>query len=101
MRAEVPLAGRIEGRGGAYIVSGQVDRLCVLKDRIIVVDYKTNRPPPRRVQDVPPLYLRQMAAYRALLARIYPGRTVECLLLWTAIPELMALPEALLEAHNP
>ena len=100
-RAEVPLTGTIDGRAGPYVVSGQVDRLLIAPDRIAVIDYKTNRPPPLRVEDVAPLYLRQMAAYRALLRRIWPGKPVECLLLWTDGARLMALPEALLEAHNP
>ncbi len=99
-RAEVPLTGIVPGRTGPYVVSGQVDRL-VIGARIAVIDYKTNRPPPRRVEDVAPLYLRQMAAYRALLRQIWPGKPVDCLLLWTDGARLMALPEALLEAHNP
>ena len=42
-RAEAPLVGVI---GGA-VISGQVDRLVVGEDRVMVIDYKTNRPPPR------------------------------------------------------
>jgi ATP-dependent helicase/nuclease subunit A len=100
-RAEVPLTGTIQGRNGPYVVSGQVDRLVVGADRIAVIDYKTNRPPPLRVEDVAPLYLRQMAAYRALLRQIWPGKPVDCLLLWTDGARLMALPQALLDAHSP
>ncbi len=100
-RAEVPLTGTIKGKAGLYVVSGQVDRLVIGAERIAVIDYKTNRPPPLRVEDVAPLYLRQMAAYRALLRQIWPGKPVDCLLLWTDGARLMALPEALLELHNP
>ncbi|MGE0660855.1 MAG: PD-(D/E)XK nuclease family protein, partial [Reyranellaceae bacterium] len=100
-RAEVPLTGIVTGRAGPYVVSGQVDRLLVTPERIAVIDYKTNRPPPQRVEDVAPLYLRQMAAYRALLRQIWPDRPVECLLLWTDGARLMALPDALLEPHKP
>jgi len=100
-RAEVPLTGTIKGKAGPYVVSGQVDRLVIGAARIAVIDYKTNRPPPLLVEDVAPLYLRQMAAYRALLRQIWPGKPVDCLLLWTDGARLMALPEALLNAHNP
>ncbi|MGE0153106.1 MAG: double-strand break repair helicase AddA [Reyranellaceae bacterium] len=99
-RAEVPLTGIVEGKAGPYVVSGQVDRL-VVGERIAVIDYKTNRPPPTRVEDVAPLYLRQMAAYRALLRQIWPGKPIDCLLLWTDGARLMALPPALLDAHSP
>ena len=78
------------------VLSGRIDRLLVRDDEILVVDFKTNRPPPHRAEDVPGAYLRQMAAYRVLLADIYPGRSVRCALLWTDGPNLMVLPEQLL-----
>ena len=42
-----------------------------------------------------------LAAYRALLVRIYPGRVVRSYLLWTDQPRLMQLSDALLEGHAP
>ena len=96
-RPEVPITGVV----GPHVVSGQVDRLVALPTRVLVVDYKTNRPAPTEVARVAPLYLRQMAAYRAVLTQIYPGRPVECLLLWTETPRLMALPDALLDRYAP
>jgi ATP-dependent helicase/nuclease subunit A len=94
---EAPLAGIV----GDQAVVGQVDRLLVADDAIVVVDYKTNRPPPATENDVAPLYLRQMAAYRALLRQIYPGRAIRCLLLWTDGPRLMPLTDRLLDRHAP
>ena len=64
------------------------------------MDYKTNQVPPARVDDVPLAYLRQMAAYRAALAAIYPGRAVHAALLYTHAPRLIALPGALLDTHK-
>jgi len=96
-QAEVPVVGLVNGRA----VAGQVDRLAVTGDAVLVVDYKTNRPPPAAVAGVPPLYFRQMAAYRALLAEIYPGKTIVCAILWTDGPRLMRLPDSLLAAHAP
>ncbi|WP_198371471.1 double-strand break repair helicase AddA [Roseomonas rosulenta] len=95
--AEAPLAGRVGGR----LIAGQVDRLLVAPDRVLVLDYKTNRPPPTDVAAVAPLYLRQMAAYRALLRAAFPGRRVECALVWTYGARVMALPDALLDRHTP
>ncbi|MGE4219405.1 MAG: double-strand break repair helicase AddA [Alphaproteobacteria bacterium] len=101
-RAEVPLAGLIPLRDGApEAVSGQVDRLVVTPEAILVLDYKTLRPPPSDPADVPPAYLRQMALYRAILRRIWPDRRIDCHLLWTDGPLLMPLSAQLLDRHIP
>jgi ATP-dependent helicase/nuclease subunit A len=96
-RAEAPLTGVIAGR----VVGGLVDRLAVLPDRVLIADYKTNRAPPASPADVPVLYLRQMAAYRAVLAAIHPDRPVACALVWTSGAQVMELPAALLDLHAP
>jgi len=95
--AEAPVAGRI----GGQLLVGQVDRLCVSDTRVLVIDYKTNRPPPGAAGDVSAGYLRQMAAYRALLRLAFPGRVVQCALLWTYSARLMPLEDALLDIHQP
>src|SRR5262249_31632897 len=41
-QSEVPLVGLVEG----HVLSGQIDRLVVDEDRVLVVDFKTSRPPP-------------------------------------------------------
>lgn len=92
--AEASITGLI----GGFVVSGQVDRLLVTPEAVLIVDYKTNRPPPRDPKDVPALYRQQMAAYRAVLGGLYEGRVIECGLLWTDGPFLLALPETDLEA---
>jgi ATP-dependent helicase/nuclease subunit A len=99
---EQPVAGRIRAAGGGMLsVAGQIDRL-VLTDRDVwIIDYKTNRPPARSLDEVPAAYLRQMATYRALLAAVDANRPVRCFLLWTELPSLMELPEDLLCRHLP
>ncbi len=96
-RAEVPLTGVVAGS----VIGGLVDRLAVLPDRVLIADYKTNREPPARAEDVPVLYLRQMAAYRAVLRALYPDRPVICALVWTTGAAVMPLPGPLLDRHAP
>jgi ATP-dependent helicase/nuclease subunit A len=96
-RAEVPLSGVVAGQ----VVGGLIDRLAVLPDRILVADYKTNRRPPKSAADTPILYLRQMAAYRAVLREIFPQTAVRCLLVWTVGGQVTLLPDALLDGHAP
>jgi ATP-dependent helicase/nuclease subunit A len=79
-------------------IVGQVDRLIVRDDRVLVIDFKTNRPAPSRIEDADPDYVRQMALYWAILTEIHPGRTVEAALIWTDGPKLMPIPEALMVA---
>jgi ATP-dependent helicase/nuclease subunit A len=105
-RAEVPIVGRVAIGGRTVAVSGQVDRLAVTPAGVLIADYKTNRPAPRRLEDVPRSYLVQLALYRAVLGRIYPDRSVRAALVWTDVPDLMeisgdALDQALATLTSP
>jgi ATP-dependent helicase/nuclease subunit A len=96
-RAEVPIVGRLERPGGTLaLVSGQIDRLVVTENEVLIVDFKTNEVPPATEAEAPAAYIRQLALYRAILARLYPQRTIRAALLWTETTELMEiLPPAL------
>ncbi len=93
-RGEVAVMGTINLGGKDHAVSGQIDRISVDEARVLIVDYKTNRPPPKSVEAVPFAYRAQLALYRELLAPLYPGRVVEAALLFTEGPYLLPLPEA-------
>jgi ATP-dependent helicase/nuclease subunit A len=97
-RAEVSIVGRLQGKGRTIPVSGQVDRLVVTAEAVLIADYKTNDPAPRRIEDVPPAYVTQLALYRAVLAQLYPGKTIRTLLLWTEVPDLMEISPLSLDA---
>jgi ATP-dependent helicase/nuclease subunit A len=79
-------------------VSGQVDRLAVLPEHVLIADYKTNRPAPRKLAEIPPAYVAQLALYRAVLAKLYPDRPVRAALVFTDGPRLIELPAAVLAA---
>ena len=96
-RAEVAIAAElprpVSARPGPPLrLSGQIDRLAVTPAEVLIVDYKTNRPPPGQVADVAEAYLLQLAAYTLALRQIYPGRTVKAALLWTYGPRIMEIP---------
>ena len=96
--AEAPVTAVI---ADGVVVSGTVDRLLVTPDRVRVVDFKTSRRAPGALGEVPDYHLRQMAAYRAALGVIFPGRAMEAALLYTAGPVLFDLPADLLDRHKP
>jgi ATP-dependent helicase/nuclease subunit A len=77
-------------------ISGRVDRLLVEDTRVLVADFKTNRPAPATIEAADPAYVRQMAVYWAVLAEIFPGRAIEAALIWTDGPKLMPVPENLM-----
>jgi ATP-dependent helicase/nuclease subunit A len=100
-RAEVPVVGRL-GRGGGpqFPVSGQIDRLAITADAVLIADYKTNRDPPKTVEEALSThwhYVGQLALYRAVLGKIHAGRPVRAALLWTETPALMELPAVKLD----
>jgi ATP-dependent helicase/nuclease subunit A len=99
-RAEVPLVGTLPRPGlPPYAVTGQVDRLLVGASEVLIADYKTNRPPPADLPSIPGSYKRQLALYRALLQRIYPGKTVRAALVFTESPILLEIPAEMLDAE--
>jgi len=79
-------------------LSGSIDRLIVTDGLVTALDYKSNAAVPETVDAVPEGYLRQMAAYRHALRAIYPGRAIECAILWTRARSAMTLPDPLLDA---
>jgi len=97
--AEVPIAGPLRRADGtALSVFGRIDRLDVGPGRVLAIDLKTDRRVPADAGGIAAGYVAQMALYRALLADVYPGRTIEAAILYTAAPRLLRLPAALLDA---
>ena len=94
--AEVPIAAL----AGTRVVAGTIDRLLITPERIWLVDFKTARRPPDALADVPDAILRQMAAYVAALEVSFPGRAVEAALLYTQVPQLIAIPPGIIDHHK-
>jgi ATP-dependent helicase/nuclease subunit A len=99
-RAEIGLVADLPELAPGARVNGRIDRIAVTGDEVLIVDFKTNRPPPATEAEVSPVYRTQMALYRAAAAKIFPGRRIACALVWTEAPSLMRLSDALLEAET-
>ena len=86
--AEAPIAATLpDGR----VIAGTVDRLCIGRDLVRVIDFKTGRGVPADLAAVPRAHRAQMEAYAEALRVIFPGRKVEASLLYTAGPRLISL----------
>ena len=97
-RAEVAIAGNLATSAGAFAVSGRIDRMAITGEAVLVADFKTNRLVPARPEDADPAYILQMALYRRLLAESVAARPVRALLIWTVGPQIMVVPDALMDA---
>lgn len=93
-QAEANISGTVEIMGARYPVYGQIDRLIIMPDEIVVLDYKTGRDVPAAASEVGEGYLLQLKLYQALLETLYPGRRVRPAIVWTANASLMWLDEA-------
>jgi ATP-dependent helicase/nuclease subunit A len=97
-RAEVPIVGRLAQAGrDPILVSGQVDRLTITDEAVLIADYKSDRSVPAQLDEVEP-YVAQLALYRGVLARLYPDKTVRAALVFTEGPRLFDLPAAAMDA---
>ncbi len=99
-QAEVAIVGRLDlpGRPQA-LISGQIDRLVVTPNEVLIVDFKTNHAPPDSAAEAPPAYIRQLALYRAVLRKLYPQHAVRAALLWTESTDLMEISVTALDAE--
>ena len=85
--AEVSVSGDWQGKR----LTGTIDRLVIDRDRVLVVDYKSNVVIPATSAEVPDGILRQLGAYAHVLAQVYPDRRIETAVLWTRQPRLMSI----------
>ena len=79
------------------LFSGIIDRIVVLEEKIIAVDFKSNFLVPKMDKEVPNGLLRQMAIYFRCLEIIYPAKEINIAILWTETSNLMFLDKILLK----
>ena len=100
-QAEVSVVGHLHASDGTvYTFSGQIDRLIITESEVHIIDFKSNRVIPDKVQDVSRAYIHQLWVYRALLKQTFPQRTLHASLLWTRRPRLMRVPGELLDDYG-
>ncbi|WFS00701.1 double-strand break repair helicase AddA [Rhizobium tumorigenes] len=97
-QAEVSIMGTLALDRQTYAVSGRVDRLAVLDDRVVILDYKTNRVPPATADAIPFAHKAQLAIYREILAPLYPGKRIDCVLVYSESATVHTLSEAALRS---
>jgi ATP-dependent helicase/nuclease subunit A len=96
-RAEVDLLAEL-GENGTRI-HGRIDRLAITQTQVLILDFKTNRPPPAQERQVPEVYLAQMALYREGARKLFPDKRVVCGLVFTDGPRLLQLSDVVLDAQ--
>jgi ATP-dependent helicase/nuclease subunit A len=98
-QAEAGLLAELPEFGRGARINGRIDRLAVTENQVLILDFKTNRPPPASEAEVPQVYLAQMALYRAGAAKVFPGKRIVCGLVFTDGPRLLQLSDVVLDAQ--
>ena len=101
-RAEVGIVAEFSRPGGRapLRIAGRIDRLVQQGSVLLIVDYKTNRPPPSKPAAVADAYLLQLSAYRLAARQIFDALHVRAALLWTDGPRIMEIPGDLLDQQE-
>lgn len=97
-RAEVAIIGKSPALPDDIIINGTIDRMIITDNEVLILDYKTNRPPPKNIGETPKQYINQMAAYFAVLSETFKDKKIKCALLWTDGPMLAQIPNSMIEA---
>lgn len=93
-QAEVPITALLTQDTEPRVLSGQIDRLLVQENQVLVLDYKTNQQIPASVAEIPDYYRHQLTSYVQALRLIYPQKVIRTAILWTAAPLLMLVDES-------
>jgi len=96
-RAEVSVMGTLELKGTEYAISGRLDRMAVDDQAVTILDYKTNRRPPQREEDVPLTHRAQLALYREILRPLYPDHEFRCVMAYTETGNVISLTSEILD----
>lgn len=88
---EVNITARIPELGNKKIY-GTIDRLIVLDNKVLAVDFKSNKSVPEHLENTPLGLLGQMGAYLVALREIYPDHEIEVAILWTETKQIMSFP---------
>ena len=82
-------------RDDARDVYGIIDRLVIARDELVLVDYKTHPQAMRgNVAELAQAYTRQMRLYGEGARRLWPGKRLKLLLLFTACRAIIEVPSA-------
>lgn len=69
-----------------------IDRLVISKEKIWIIDYKTDRDVHEdNTHEKAKYHQAQLAKYRQAIARLYPDRIIYCSILFTALPAIVDL----------
>ena len=90
---EATLNGTVQENGIDREVMARVDRLVVLDKEVIIADFKTDKRPPKKFDDIEATYKNQMNIYYNLIKKIYPEHIIRPMLIWTEGPKRIEFSE--------
>ena len=88
VRFEVNIMGTLEGIG---TINGKIDCLLITDKEIEIVDFKTDRNPPKSVSEVSAAYIMQLGIYSSLIQKSFPDLPIFSYILWTKSNSIMPI----------
>lgn len=82
---EVNIVGELDGN----IISGRIDRIVELNDKILILDYKNTLKNYKNSNELPKEYLKQLELYKKLLEKTNKNKPVESYILVTSYGNLI------------
>lgn len=68
---------------------GRIDLLAFYKEEIIIIEYKSDTPPPKKEKFIPLKYIEQINFYYKAIKKLYPNKIIKCKILWLADGKFM------------
>ena len=97
-KSEIEITGIINGaKNKKFEITARIDRLIISENEVYIIDFKTTRQPPQKVEQVLKENIIQLGIYHRLLKSLYPNHQIKCALLWTHNATLMEIDE---EIHS-
>jgi len=61
---------------------GRIDLMVIDQEQVYIIDYKSDRTPALRAEDIPENYSKQLLSYKKMVQEIYPDKTIRTMFLW-------------------
>ena len=85
VKVEVTL-GQDLGTEGTKI--GRIDLMLIDANEVIIIDYKSDKHPPKNDKQIPENYQQQLLIYKSMAERIYPSKRIRTMIVWLQTGEL-------------
>ncbi len=96
-RSEVPFLFDAIKNDKKITIAGRIDRIIINDEKVIMVDFKSDKLVPKNQDLVPSSYMMQLGLYKLAGKKLFPEKQITAAILWTQGKKLILLDEKKLE----